>query len=319
MPRNFIAEYWRRIRNNGQKYQQHSECKWNEASYQDYAEKIVAALKGIEQQSVHTNNEETTAQKRERRRKWFEIAGLWIAAAVGATAIWFGNRDAGRQRDEMEQQRKVIEADQRAWIKVETVEPYHSSNTISPDGIFFARPKDWPGYVFLHIVLKNVGRGPAMNVRVGVWPILGAGQRPPNLLALEEKNCATLDAWPSQPELADNMEMPIPVVFPGDAPPPIDSVPVVISPENLAKYSIKSGNRRVYQLWFEGCARYTLPGSKQPHESSFAYRVAHLVPAHAPPGVNIKWAQELELIPYENIPASQLLFEERPLTAGPTN
>ena len=55
--------------------------------------------------------------------------------------------------------------------------------------------------------------------------------------------------------------------------------------------------------------------SKEPHQTGFAYRVAHIVDAAIPGGK----AMEVTFKPWEDIPADRVLLEDRPMTAGITN
>lgn len=239
------------------------------------------------------------------------VALLFLAflASCAGDAIFFwttttAHTDSSRQLN-------LLEAAQRAWIKIDRINPTQP-NKEDAGGLEFFAP-NIPGILHLHIVLKNVGRDPAFNVRVGAWPIFGYAERVNDLRAIEEEHCAGLDADLKKPEMVDNPGN-IPVMFPGETV-PIDWAGVSIKPAQIAKYSTPSRSGKRFQLWFYGCVRYTTAGSDKPHETSFAYRLARIVKGVIP---NSR-AFVLEFTPWVSIPGDQLDIRRKPAATGPTN
>ena len=297
----------------GAQQQVGSIAKWNEAAEDAYRREIISAVKAIAEQQKRANDQAESERRLTRILEFATVGGIWGAAAVAIWAIYQSSNDSQGQRTVMQRTLDEMRADERAWIKVETVDALHVDKKFGPDGLQF-RGSAFPAFMPLRIVVKNVGRGTALNVRVGAWPIIGNG--PHDLLAEEEKHCAGLDTWPTKPMLAANTENPIAVLFPGDEPPPIESVALAIVPSDWTKYQEKGRQNRLMCL--VGCARYTLPGSSTPHESGFAYHIIHLTMVPPPLGRLFKFAQT-PFTPFENVPADRLKFEVIPLAAGPTN
>jgi hypothetical protein len=87
-------------------------------------------------------------------------------------------------------------------------------------------------------------------------------------------------------------------------------------PDQIEKYSTGDDpGKKVFQLWFYGCIRYTFANSTKQHQTSFSYRVSHIVDAPIPGGK----AMDVSFKPWEDIPAERIWLEERPMTSGITN
>ncbi len=114
-------------------------------------------------------------------------------------------------------------------MKAEEVSPRVSQGPLAPDGLYFIK-KNWVGFLSLHIVVTNVGRSPAMNVRVGAWPLYGSAQKI-DLEKFEQKMCATLDGYPKAPQLMDNANQSA-AMFPGDKL-TVDEVALALYPKDM--------------------------------------------------------------------------------------
>ena len=97
-------EYRRRRRKKAAQDQYCADSGRDETDKKRDAVDVIAALKAIVERLERAEDEKTPKNKHERNRHWLEIAGLWIAAAVGAAAIVVGTIDAGRVRKEMHAQ-----------------------------------------------------------------------------------------------------------------------------------------------------------------------------------------------------------------------
>jgi hypothetical protein len=247
---------------------------------------------------------------------WTAIATCVMAAfTVGIYFVgryqWHTFQD---QLAVMQDQLNAMEADQRPWMKIEKIAP--SISPIDPrfGGLRFNGPNTI-GFLPLDILVKNVGHSPALDVRVGIGQFYGYAQKEIDLAKAEHDQCYALDnAFPQTPLMVDSTTF-IRVIFPGEDS-PYNSIALGILPDQVAKYSTGDNEQnKVFQLWFYGCIRYTFANSKAPHQTSFAYRVSHLVDASIPGGK----AMDVSFKPWEDIPGERILLESRPMTAGVTN
>jgi hypothetical protein len=209
----------------------------------------------------------------------------------------------------MQGQLDQMRSDRRAWIKVDEVAAFASPNPVMniPDGLVFPT-KDFPGFLPLRILVRNVGNSPAFNVRVGAWAIFGYAENIPDLAAHERKLCASLDTYPTVPKLVDNTSFAA-TLFPGDVL-SIDEVAVSLPSDSIKKFTDAKTNS--FQLWFYGCVRYNLGDSDIPHQTGFAYRVSQIVDAAIPGGK----AMEISFQPWVNVPASRIHIEPRPMSVN---
>ncbi len=101
---NFNPEDWRRAWQKTENDQHKADQERHETAENSRVEKIVAAINGAIEQLRRQTDETTPKNKSERFWKRAEVLGLWAAAAVGVTAIWVANHDAGSQLTTMENQ-----------------------------------------------------------------------------------------------------------------------------------------------------------------------------------------------------------------------
>jgi hypothetical protein len=213
-------------------------------------------------------------------------------------------------------QLKIVAADQRPWMKVTEVKA--SIHPLMPpefSGLRWeANDPNFPAFLPLHFMLKNVGKAPAFNVRVGIGAVYGYADKIDDLAKQQREQCTALDtAYPQGPQLVDNNDISS-IVFPGDEV-PNDSIAIVVLREKVEQFGDGEPGKKTFQLWFYGCVRYTFANSNDAHQTSFAYRLGHIVEAPIPGGK--------ALVPgfkfMENIPGDKLWFESRPRTAGITD
>src|ERR1700730_2672191 len=234
-----------------------------------------------------------------------------LFTAFLATFAYYAWDEATRGTRAMQGQLHEMEAEQRPWIKIEKIAP--KAFPIDPrfGGLMFHGPNT-PGLLPLHFLLKIVGRSPAFDIRVGVEPVFGF-PKVDDLAKEEQARCVSLDnAFPQTPMVVDSTTF-IRVIFPGDEM-PYDSA-LLVTPDQVRKFSAGDTGKEVFQLRFYGCVRYTFANSKEPHQTSFVYRVSHLVDAQIPGGKAI----DVTFRPWEDIPADRIFLEARPMTSGVTN
>jgi len=241
--------------------------------------------------------------------KWTAI-GTFLAAVIAGGAALVFNGQLRAMKEANEDNRKAFLQTNRAWMKPDEVAPSISQNAFVPDGLFFPR-HGFPGFLGLHIVVRNVGRSPAFNVRVGAWTLYGYAQKIENLREYEEKLCATLDSYPTKPQLIDNTGYAA-TVFPNDTV-SFDETGLALQPKDMEKYSSGVGAGRGFALWLYGCIRYTFAESKIPHKTGFAFRAGNIIDVPGAPGGK---AMEVGFRPYVNVPAKQIRLDPRPMALG---
>src|ERR1700730_9276714 len=134
---------------------------------------------------------ETEHQINERiMARWTRRVGIFtivlaIVASITAGIFW-------RQLDVMQGQLNVLEADQRPWMKVQEITPYIHPIDSRIGGLRF-NGENTVGFLPLHFLLKNVGRSPAFDVRVGIGHFLGYAQKINDLAKEQQQRCASLD------------------------------------------------------------------------------------------------------------------------------
>ncbi len=115
-------EYRRRIRKKAAKDQHKAANERYEASQSSYVDKIVAAINTIYQHYYRETHKEHTRKKWDRFWEVMGVIGLWLAAGVGATAIWIGTNDASKQRNLMRDQsnvmNKTLVMSERPWLYI---------------------------------------------------------------------------------------------------------------------------------------------------------------------------------------------------------
>jgi hypothetical protein len=252
---------------------------------------------------------------------WLTVATAVVAAAavlsfIAALLQWnaLSSTDAATQKlaKAALDQASVMQADQRPWMQVEKVEPYVYPLDSRFGGLNYSG-SHIIGFLPLHFMLKNAGRAPAFDVRVGIGEVFGYAQKVDDLAKVEQDNCVALDkAYEPIPILVDNTTF-IRVIFPGDEL-PYDSISLVVTADQLAKYSTGEEGKNEFQLRFYGCIRYNAANDKEPHQTSFAYRVSRIVDAPIPGG-----KAQTTFTPWEDVPADRIFIETRPMAAGITN
>jgi hypothetical protein len=246
---------------------------------------------------------------------WNWVAIGTCVMALFTVLIYLVGRDQWRtfqkQLTVMQGQLDAMEADQRPWLKIQNLEPYKSPIDPQLAGLRFYG-SDAFGFLPRHFLLKNVGRSPAFEIRVAVGQFFGYAEQKTDLAKEEQERCAALDtAYPPRPMVVESANL-IPVLFPGDEAPD-DNIPLAILRTQLDQ--LEDQGKNGFQLWFYGCIRYRFTDLKEPHQTSFAYQVVHIVDAPVPPGK----AMDLFFKFGEDIPADQIRLRPHPMTSGITN
>jgi hypothetical protein len=238
-----------------------------------------------------------------------------VAALVGFSQAIIADRQLSAMQGQLtalQDQLKVMLVDQRPWVKIQKVEPYIHPISAELSGLRYSGSHEI-GFLPLHFVLRNVGHVPAIDVKLGIGEFFGHAEKIDDLATREQTQCAALDnAYSRIPIVVDNADF-IRVIFPGDDE-PWDSTGLAVRADQIEKFARGEHGKRMFQLWFYGCVRYNLPNSKEPHQTSFAYSVAHIVDAPIPGG-----KAQTGFTEWEDVPADRILIEPRPLAAGITN
>jgi hypothetical protein len=140
-------------------------------------------------------------------------ATLLLFGAAGITAVILHNTDtathelataalkqagaADKQAKALQGQLALVEANQRPWMKIQTLAPNVSPIDPRLGGLRYAG-QNAVGFLPLHLLLKNVGNSPAFDVRVGVGQFFGYAQKIDDLAKEQETKCAALDNTVSQ-------------------------------------------------------------------------------------------------------------------------
>jgi hypothetical protein len=259
-----------------------------------------------------------------RRRVWPRIknwswTATWTAIgtcvmALFTIGIYLVGRDQWQtfqqQLTAMQGQLDAMKADQRPWVKIQNLEPYQSPIDPQLAGLrFYGSPM---GVLPLDFLLKNVGHSPAFDVRVAVGQFFGYAEQKTDLAKEEQERCAAVDtAYPPRPMVVESANL-IPVLFPGDEASDTNTG-LFILPTQLNK--LEDQGKNGFQLWFYGCIRYKFANSKEPHQTSFAHQVAHIVDAPVPPGK----AMDVFFKFGEDTPADQIRLRPQPMASGITN
>ena len=228
-----------------------------------------------------------------------------------------------RQLTAMQGQLDAMEAEQRPWVKIQKLEPYQwpiypwvratPNVPMTPQrpasaGLVFSPDV---GFIALDFVLENVGHSPAFEIRVAVGQFFGLTEQKTDLAKEEQQRCATLDMDPPRPMVAESANL-IPVLFPGDE--ASNTNPgVFILRTQLDK--LEDQDKNGFQIVFYGCVRYKFANLKEPHQTSFAYQVAHLVDAPTSTGKATDFFFKFG----EDIPVDRILLRPQPMISGITN
>ena len=116
-------EYRRRIREKTEQDQDKAEAERQKAADNAKNYEIIRSIYSIVRECQRSNNEERSRKQGDRFWEIAGVAGLWLAAAVGITAIWYGTHDASEQRRVMTEQLGTMRgqldemrAEQRPWL-----------------------------------------------------------------------------------------------------------------------------------------------------------------------------------------------------------
>lgn len=283
-------EYRRRIREKAE--QDHREAKRERDKAQDRAEirDIAASVESLRQKLESQHDENKAEQNGRRRRQYWEIGGLWAAAAVGVIAICIGSWDAHEQRSIMQQQFSEAEVGQRPWI-----EPH-----ITIKGIRFDKEKN--ATLFFHISYQNIGKTPAQNVQVRITSAVVTNETVFDSIAEEINQCklARKDA-----EVA---KIPGAFLFPGEAAPEMihgsGEGSATISNTEYSK-AWPDGQKVIFKL--VGCIDYMFSDTNG--DTGFSYTIKR----RGGDGANLPYFITPEP---GDVPAEQLIFERDPFSGG---
>lgn len=180
-----------------------------------------------------------------------------ILAGVAAVIFW-------NQLTVMKGQLDEMQAEQRAWIKVD----------VSPTG-----PLTWPvtavsdlGMIPIRFDLENTGHAPAFSVQFTAEPFIPTNAQNDPLVA-QRKWCSALG---SNALTADRGF----TVFPGEKI-GATNIPktyfVRVTSDLLKEVAKNSAGRKTFVVWIVGCATYFEGSPKARHQSGFVYTLGHLV------------------------------------------
>jgi hypothetical protein len=222
-----------------------------ESNNESYIEKISAGINRVEQELSRANDENTPHKKWDRRWARAGVLGLWAAALVGLLAIFVATHDAWRQRDAMDQQLAIMQAQQRAWIAVEPPQ------TIGP--LEFDDSDHRNGSLTATFVLKNVGHEPAVDVSF-YWYITDALMRH-DLFEQRQRQAG------GGVSLGNAL-----IIFPDEAVPKPARYRFTES-EWPNRSPGSAGGVEYVVLAIAGMAKYKFVGTSEIHETAFAYYV----------------------------------------------
>lgn len=181
-----------------------------------------------------------------------EILMVVFTAVIAVTGV-IGAIIFGKQLNAMQGQLDAMEVDQRPWVSVTTELngplAIRRKPTGELDGIIFS----------VKLLVKNVGRSPAMNLHLVADSSLGDNDP----LIFQNISC----------ENAKKNNNPIltSTVFPGETLPPfINSFSYDANSVDRAKTQLKGAIRPVIY----GCVTYTFPNRPEPHQTGFAIRLS---------------------------------------------
>jgi hypothetical protein len=254
----------------------------------------------IERANAQSAEDDTNKQIAEWTRsvaRWTRL--LVIVGSITAIILFLQYCTFVKTDDAVNLQTEFQQTTERPWIKVEEISP-------SQGGLYYGGVNE-PGFLSIHIRLKNVGLAPAFNVIAGVWPSF-IYDLPP---ATERKNkCISVGRGYKDVTIAAANTDVISVIFPNDDF-PYDGRSIVIRPEELVK-QLRPDNNSVYRFWVYGCIYYLGPDRITEHQTGFAFNVAKIVAAPVPGGK----ASSL-FNAWESVSASSILFTPMPLASGP--
>jgi hypothetical protein len=250
------SEYHQRSREKAERQHRQAECERQEAVGQAERERHEAAVQrvvqSINQLSVKLDqkfDENAPGNARERRLRRVEVTGLWAAAVVSLAALVVAVAAMLVARGQLE----AMQADQRAWLKVEfeILKPF----VFDDHGLQLA----------FSAKTSNIGKSPAFDVQL--YPIITAN---------------VADAVRMQKELCDQKrpanEKPVGVVvFPNGS---VTNDPVtsgfswdeINKNKTMMRFSIPPKND-LLGIVVTGCINYALAGEKNArhHQTGFGF------------------------------------------------
>jgi hypothetical protein len=199
--------------------------------------KIIAAMNRVADEQHTENDENSPKEKGKRCRDWITIIGIYFAATVALIAVLVTHKDSSDQVGALSGQLKVMqgqldamEADQRPWIGIDRID-----DVIQPGA-----------KLYVNVIWKNVGRGPALTARSFV----------------RLKSTRKEEPAPVIPVLKDNNGEPGMLLPGGVNPSPFSDNPLV----NQASFDAINNGDLV--LWVTGRVDYLDP-SGNPHYTAF--------------------------------------------------
>jgi hypothetical protein len=132
-------EYRRRIREKADKDKHESANERQEAANRAYVNKIVASIDAMYEHYKRESHKDHTRRKWDRFWEIMGVFGLWLAAGVGATAVWIGTNDADLQRrvaqGQLDVMRGEFTATNRPWISLDSKPEIIAPLVIGDNGI----------------------------------------------------------------------------------------------------------------------------------------------------------------------------------------
>jgi hypothetical protein len=99
VPRSYREpEYRRRIREKTEKDQDKTKYKRHGTTEGSNIHEIVSAIEAIDKKYDRESNKQNARHKWDRLWEVLGVVGLWVAAAVGVAAIWYGASDSEKNR-----------------------------------------------------------------------------------------------------------------------------------------------------------------------------------------------------------------------------
>jgi hypothetical protein len=198
-------------------------------------------------------------------------------------------------------QTRIMENDQRPWIKVE---------------VEIASPLDFTvggwGIMRLRLTLTNVGKSPAFNVRLAHWGFLNfEGHNDPH--KEQRERCERFRGEPLDNPARGS------VLFPGDHLPwdrmgGAFTSGIAFPPDEIRKGLVEENGLGHLNISIFGCADYVFSALRQHHQTGFNYSLAQIIPREGMPA-----ALTFGIAPQGSISADQLCLFPSPSASGQTD
>jgi hypothetical protein len=256
-------EYRRRIREKAEKDEYKAEDERQKATERADIHEIVTAIKAIGKKYDRESDKHNARHKWDRLWEVLGVFGLWLAAAVGATAIWIGTNDAYRQRQVTQGQLKVMRdnftATERPWISIDTIPPAISSPLRFDNGNIS---------LALRFVLRNSGRTPAIYVSPNVTAILSTTLSIHQIVSMLREYCENNRIAKFSPTETGILVPPgRRVIYPRDS-------NVTINRDYIDLAKTRIGERYAIIPYIGGCINYQFTfGERVRHQAGFIYQL----------------------------------------------